>query len=80
MATVRPHVMRMPEHKSGIQGEIIRETCPIQEESVLAKVLEIFSDAKHKEFVDIAGADFIISGGRGMMAKENFTHPPGIGG
>ena len=73
MATVRPHVMRMPEHKPGIQGEIIRETCPIQEESVLAKVLEIFSDAKHKEFVDIAGADFIISGGRGMMAKENFT-------
>jgi len=73
MATVRPHVMPMPEYRPGQPGEIIRETCPIREENVLAKVIEIISDAKHKEFVDIAGADFIVSGGRGMMAKENYA-------
>jgi electron transfer flavoprotein alpha subunit len=73
MATVRPHVMPMPEYKEGRQGEIIQETCPIREENVLAKVIEIISDSQHKEFVDIAGADFIVSGGRGMMAKENFA-------
>ncbi|MGD0337795.1 MAG: FAD-binding protein [Bacteroidota bacterium] len=73
MATVRPHVMPMPEYKPVKPGEIIRETCPIQEENVLTKVLEILSDAKHKELVDIASADFIISGGRGMMAKDNFA-------
>lgn len=73
MATVRPHVMPMPEYKKGRKGSIIRETCLIQEDDVLVKVLDILSDAKHKEMVDIAGADFIVSGGRGMMAKENFA-------
>ena len=73
MATVRPHVMPMPEYKPGKQGEIIRETYTLQEDNVFTKVLEILTDSKHKEFVDIAGADFIISGGRGLMAKENFS-------
>lgn len=73
MATVRPHVMPVPEYKPGQQGEIVRETCPIQEERIPTKVLEILSDAKHKGSIDITGADFIISGGRGVMAKENFA-------
>jgi len=72
MATVRPHVMTMPEKQTGKCGTIIREQCPIKEEDILVKVLEIISDKK-KDHVDIAGAEFIVSGGRGMMAKENFT-------
>ncbi|ACM20166.1 electron transfer flavoprotein, alpha subunit [Geotalea daltonii FRC-32] len=72
MATVRPHVMPMAEHKPGATGEIIRETCPVREEDILVKVLEIISDKK-KDQVDVAGADFIVSGGRGMMGKENFA-------
>ncbi|SNB45185.1 FAD-binding protein [Geobacter sp. DSM 9736] len=72
MATVRPHVMAMPERREGT-GEIIREECPVREEDVLVKVLEIISDKKGKEQIDIAGAEFIISGGRGMMGKENFA-------
>jgi electron transfer flavoprotein alpha subunit len=44
----------------------------MKEEDVLTKVLEVISDAKQKDSVDITGADFIVSGGRGMMAKENF--------
>ncbi len=72
MATVRPHVMTMPEISTAKNGAIIREQCLIKEEDILVKVLEIISDKK-KDHVDIAGAEFIVSGGRGMMAKENFT-------
>jgi electron transfer flavoprotein alpha subunit len=72
MATVRPHVMPMAEKEPGRSGTIIREECPINEEDILVKVLEIISDRK-KDNVDVAGAEFIVSGGRGMMGKENFA-------
>ena len=73
MSTVRPHVMTMPERHPGRSGEIIREECPIREEDILVKVLEVISDKKGQGQVDIAGAEFIVSGGRGMMGKENFA-------
>jgi len=72
MATVRPHVIPMPEKQPGRQGEIIRESCPVQEEDILVKVLEVVSDQK-KEGVDVASADVIVAGGRGVMGKENFA-------
>jgi electron transfer flavoprotein alpha subunit len=73
MSTVRPHVMAMPEHQPGRSGEIVREECPIREDDILVKVLEVISDKKGMGQIDIAGAEFIVSGGRGMMGKENFT-------
>jgi len=72
MATVRPHVMPMSEKQPGRTGTIVRETCPVREEDILVKVLEIVSDRK-KDNVDVAGAELIVSGGRGMMGKENFA-------
>jgi len=72
MASVRPHVMSMPSKNENATGEIIRETITMKEEDVLTKVLEVISDASHKDSVDIGGAEFIVSGGRGMMSKENF--------
>ncbi len=72
MATVRPNVMHMPEKTAEGTGTIIRAECPVHEEDMLVKVLEIINDKK-KDHVDIAGADFIVSGGRGMMGKENFA-------
>lgn len=72
MATVRPHVMQMPEKIAGKTGIIMREECPVREDDMLVKVLEIISD-KNKDSIDIAGAEVIVSGGRGMMAKENFA-------
>jgi electron transfer flavoprotein alpha subunit len=72
MATVRPHVMPMPERITGRSGEIIRESFAVDEASVFTKVLNIIRDGKGDDHVDIAGAEFIISGGRGLMAKENF--------
>ncbi|WP_026839930.1 electron transfer flavoprotein subunit alpha [Citrifermentans bremense] len=71
MSTVRPHVMPMPEFDPSLKGEIVREPVPVAEDEVQVKVLDILMD-KGGSKVDIAGAEFIISGGRGMMAKENF--------
>jgi len=73
MATVRPNVMPMPEHREGASGDIIRVDYVVPEEHIFTKVLEIIRDTKSKSHVDITGADFIVSGGRGMMAPENFA-------
>ncbi|HJV34863.1 electron transfer flavoprotein subunit alpha [Geomonas sp.] len=72
MATVRPHVMPMPERRSGATGRVIEEHFTIPESSIFTRVLEVITDKAGKDKVDVAGAEFIVSGGRGMMAKENF--------
>lgn len=73
MSTVRPNVMPMPERHDGAQGTIVRDPFVVPEESILTKVLEIIRDARSKGAVDITGAEFIVSGGRGMMGPENFA-------
>jgi len=73
MATVRPHVMPMPEKDTSGKGDIIRESLVLNEEDITVKVLEVIDDRKGgAEAIDIAAADIIVSGGRGMLAKENF--------
>jgi electron transfer flavoprotein alpha subunit len=72
MATVRPNVMPIATHHGSADGKIIRESCPVREEDLAVKVLEIIADSKSKDHVDITGADIIVSGGRGLMASENF--------
>jgi electron transfer flavoprotein alpha subunit len=62
----------MPAKNEAATGEIIREKISMKEEDVLTKVLEIIDDAGHLDSVDIGGAEFIVSGGRGMMSKDNF--------
>lgn len=73
MSTVRPHVMQMPEPLPGAGGQIIRDGFTVAENQVLVKMLEIIRDGDSKHKVDIGGAEFIISGGRGMMGPENFA-------
>jgi electron transfer flavoprotein alpha subunit len=73
MATIRPHVMPLPQRKEGCTGEIIREKASLKESDILVKVLEFHDDRKSPFDIDIAGAEFIVSGGRGMLAKENFV-------
>ncbi|ADD66932.1 Electron transfer flavoprotein alpha subunit [Denitrovibrio acetiphilus DSM 12809] len=72
MSTVRPHVMDMPERQEGKSGELIRETSSVKEEDIFSKVLEIIKDKGHSNEEDIAGAEIIVSGGRGMMNSDNF--------
>jgi electron transfer flavoprotein alpha subunit len=71
MSTVRPHVMPLPTKDTSRNGEIIREKAPIKEEDIAAKVLEIIGDEK-LDSVDVAAADIIVSGGRGMCNTENY--------
>jgi electron transfer flavoprotein alpha subunit len=73
MATVRPHVMKASEYVAGCEGKVIREDFAPTEESVLVKVLEVIMDKSGKDQVDVAAAEIVVSGGRGMMGKENFS-------
>lgn len=73
MASVRPHVMPLPRRDSTRSGEIIREQYAIDEKDILVKVLEVIDDHKGADQLDIAGADIIVAGGRGMLSKENFN-------
>jgi electron transfer flavoprotein alpha subunit len=71
MSTVRPHVMPLPAKDPSRKGVIVREKAPLKEEDIAAKVLEIISD-KQLDSVDVAAADIIVSGGRGMCNTENY--------
>jgi electron transfer flavoprotein alpha subunit len=71
MSTVRPHVMPMPPKDESRTGAIIREQVPVKEEEIAAKVLEVIAD-KNLDSVDVAAADIIVSGGRGMCNAENY--------
>lgn len=72
MSTVRPRVMALPERDDRRRGEIIRETLPVREEDFLAKVLEVVDESGAGD-VDVAAAEIIVSGGRGMGSEENFS-------
>jgi len=73
MATVRPHVMKASEYVADRSGQVIRESFAPTEESVLVKVLEVIMNKSGADQVDVAAAEIIVSGGRGMMGKENFS-------
>jgi electron transfer flavoprotein alpha subunit len=62
--------MPMPERTEGRRGEVIRETLPVRESDFLVKVLDLVRESGHS--IDVAAADVIVSGGRGMCAAEHF--------
>jgi electron transfer flavoprotein alpha subunit len=73
MSTVRPHVMPMPEKYPSLKGEIVRESITLNEDDIITKVIEIIDTRKPgAQEVDVAEADIIVSGGRGLLGKENF--------
>jgi electron transfer flavoprotein alpha subunit len=72
MASVRPHVMPKPEFQEGRKGELIQEPFTLAEDDIPTRVLEIIRSSQESS-VNIAGANIIVSGGRGMMNKENFA-------
>jgi electron transfer flavoprotein alpha subunit len=73
MSTVRPQVMPLPERREGACGELVRVVCPVEEHDILTKVLALINDKKGSDHVDVAGAEFIVSGGRGMLGPDNFA-------
>lgn len=70
MATVRPKVMKKVELDYCKSREIIRVANSVREEDVSTKILEIVEHAT--KTINLAEADIIVSGGRGIGAPENY--------
>jgi len=70
MATVRPKVMKPLDPDPSRQGKIIKPEVDIPKDTV-TKVLEVVKDAG--EMVNLAEADIIVSGGRGIGDPKNFA-------
>lgn len=71
MATVRPRVMSMPERDTSRTGRIVEQSLGMVEASIVTKVLEYIPD-NLQDKPQLAFADIIVSGGRGMKKPENF--------
>jgi electron transfer flavoprotein alpha subunit len=70
MATVRPKVMKKAEPNFDRSGEIIRYESSLAEDDVSTKILEIIEHAT--KTINLAEADIIVSGGRGIGGPENY--------
>ena len=68
MATVRPKVFKRPVPEAGRKGELIVEKVDLKEPVV--KVVETVNAMRNE--VNVAGAEFIVTGGRGLGGAENF--------
>ncbi|KXW57775.1 MAG: electron transfer flavoprotein subunit alpha/FixB family protein [Ferrovum myxofaciens] len=71
MATVRPRVMAMPPRDESRTGKIVEHPLGMIETAIITKVLEYIPDNVQGK-PQLAFADIIVSGGRGMKKQENF--------
>jgi electron transfer flavoprotein alpha subunit len=70
MSTVRPKVFKRATPDHSRKGQVIKVTPKIGQNDLLAKIIEIIKDTTVK--VNLAEAEIIVSGGRGLQAAENF--------
>ncbi len=70
MSTVRPKVFKKLPKDPSRKGEIIEVKAKISERSLRARILEIVKSTEKK--VNIAEAEIIVSGGRGIGCADNF--------
>jgi electron transfer flavoprotein alpha subunit len=70
MATVRPRVMTAPEPDTSQTGEVVRESVVGDPIGALKEILSVSSSGA--ETIQIADADFIVTGGRGVKGPEGF--------
>lgn len=71
MATVRPKVMRKLQPDKQRKGEVVRAQLSEEDLATRLRVVEFIEDITQK--VNIAEADVVVSGGRGLKSKENFA-------
>ncbi len=64
--------MPMPCKDEEATGQIIRESIGMTEADIPTKVLEVIFDAGQTDDQEIGDAEFIVSGGRGLLDKQNF--------
>ena len=70
MATVRPRVMAAPEPDTSRTGDVVRESFVDDPIGALKEILSVSSSGA--ETIQIADADFIVTGGRGVKGPEGF--------
>ncbi|MBN1596176.1 electron transfer flavoprotein subunit alpha/FixB family protein [candidate division FCPU426 bacterium] len=71
MATVRHKVMKPLEKDKSRQGEVVSITMPEDAFTVRARVVDVVKEIEAT--CNIAEADIIVTGGRGVGSKENFV-------
>jgi electron transfer flavoprotein alpha subunit len=71
MATVRPRVFALPKVDRGRTGHIVEHPLGLAESEVVTKVIDFIPDARADK-PQLAFADFIVAGGRGLGRPENF--------
>jgi electron transfer flavoprotein alpha subunit len=71
MATVRPRVMPLPKKDTARSGRIVEDKISLAESSIVTKLLDFIPDATSNK-INLAYADVIVSGGKGMKKPENF--------
>ena len=71
MATVRPRVMPLPVKDPKRSGRIVEHAFDLGEESIVTKVIDFIPDSRADK-PQLAFADYIVAGGRGMGKLENF--------
>ncbi len=70
MATVRHKVMKEAAYQEGRSGEVIKESIDEASLASRSRLIEIVEEIEST--VNLAEADIIVSGGRGMGGPENF--------
>ena len=78
MATVRHKVMTALDADSGRKGDIVSERLPAELFETSTEFVEFVKDLT--SVVNIAEADIIVSGGRGLGGPENFEMLAGLAG
>ena len=71
MATIRPRVMQMPRRDDSRLGEAVEMSLGMIETDVVTKLLEFIPDA-NRNTVNLAYADVIVTGGKGLKLPDNF--------
>lgn len=71
MATVRPRVMPLPTRDPKRSGRIVEHALDLAEEAIVTKVIDFIPDSRADK-PQLAFADYIVAGGRGMAKPENF--------
>ena len=71
MATIRPRVMQMPRRDDSRSGDAVEMPLGMIETDIATKLLEFIPDAR-RSTVNLAYADVVVTGGKGMKQPDNF--------
>ena len=71
MATVRPRVMPLPSRDTSRRGSVVEHPLSMTEDEIVTRLIDFIPDAQADK-PQLAFADFIVAGGRGLAKPENF--------